>query len=234
MKKSKILLAEDDVNLGTILKEYLEAKNYLIDHKPDGAEALNSFMNSHYNLCLIDIMMPKMDGFTLARKIREKDEKIPIIFLTAKSLQTDKAEGFNIGADDYITKPFSTEELLLRINAVLRRTEYLSNVNEDIQIFKIGNSVFEPLKQLLTINNKKIRLTTKENDLLHLLALNKNRIVDRSVALNKIWGADNYFNSRSMDVYISRLRNHLKGDKNLVVINIHGKGFKLSVEESIK
>ena len=224
--KSSILLVEDDVNLGTILKEYLEVKNYNVTHVLNGSEGYNEYTNGSFDLCILDVMMPKKDGFTLAKEIRHYDDQTPIIFLTAKSMHDDKIEGFEIGADDYIAKPFSTEELLMRINAVLKRTsnkeKKISRIN-----FKIGNYEFDSEKRTLVFENIEQKLTSKENELLKLLVINKNDTLKRSDALMKIWNDDNYFNSRSMDVYITKLRGYLKYDQSIEIINVHGQGFKL-------
>ncbi|MBN2806181.1 MAG: response regulator transcription factor [Prolixibacteraceae bacterium] len=226
--KIKILLAEDDENLGLLLKEYLIAKGYDTDLYPDGEMAYHGFMRNHYHLCLLDVMMPKKDGFSLARDIRLVNSEIPVIFLTAKNLKEDVIEGFKIGADDYMTKPFSMEELIFRIEAILRRVS--SDVqNTDQSIFQIGIFTFDSRKQILTHENQEVKLTTKESDLLRLLASNANKVLERNYALKAIWVDDNYFNARSMDVYITKLRKHLKDDETVEIINVHGKGYKLIV-----
>ena len=225
MDKIHILLAEDDENLGILLKEYLQAKGYETKLFTDGNHAFKGFITDHFDLCLLDIMMPVKDGFTLAREIRQLNSDIPIIFLTAKSMKEDVYEGFRIGADDYITKPFSMEELLFRIEAILRRTKsgQWSNQNQ----FKIGKYLFDANKQELIYGNQVQKMTTKESELLRLLCNNKNKILERNFALRTIWMDDNYFNARSMDVYITKLRKYLKDDPSVEIINIHGKGFKL-------
>ena len=225
MADIRILLAEDDDNLGSLLKEYLVIKGYKADLYPDGNKAYKGFLKEHYNLCLLDVMMPEKDGFALAKDIRQVNSDIPIIFLTAKALKQDVLEGFSIGADDYITKPFSMEELLFRIEAILRRTEQLLNKTQDI--YQIGKYTFEIQKQKLTINHKVQKLTTKEAELLKLLCINQNKVLERNYALRTIWFDDNYFNARSMDVYITKLRKNLKEDPSIEIINVHGKGFKL-------
>ncbi|MFW6096045.1 MAG: response regulator transcription factor [Bacteroidota bacterium] len=222
-----ILLAEDDENLGSLLKEYLNAKNYHASLYPDGVEAFEGFKAKTFELCIIDIMMPKMDGFTLARKIRDIDSNIPFIFLTAKTMKEDVLEGFSIGADDYITKPFSMEELLYRIQAILRRTLDNGSEQPEDKVFQIGKYQFDANKQLLTTDNHSKKLTTKESELLKLLCENKNRMLDRNYALRSIWEDDSYFNARSMDVYITKLRKYLKKDPDVQILNIHGKGYKL-------
>ena len=226
--KIKILLAEDDENLGMLLKEYLIAKGYSTDLYPDGETAYHGFMRNHYNLCLLDVMMPKKDGFSLAKDIRLVNADIPIIFLTAKNLKEDVIEGFKLGADDYMTKPFSMEELIFRIEAILRRITN-ENQNSDQSVFQIGLFSFDARKQLLIHGDEEIKLTTKESELLRLLATNANKVLERNYALKAIWIDDNYFNARSMDVYITKLRKHLKDDPSVEIINIHGKGYKLIV-----
>jgi DNA-binding response OmpR family regulator len=225
MTDIRILLAEDDNNLGSLLKEYLVIKGYKADLYPNGNKAYKGFLKEHYNLCLLDVMMPEKDGFTLAKEIRQINSDIPIIFLTAKALKQDVLEGFSIGADDYITKPFSMEELLFRIEAILRRTEQLQNKIQDI--YQLGKYTFDTKKQTLSIDNKVQKLTTKEAELLKLLCTNHNKVLERNFALRTIWFDDNYFNARSMDVYITKLRKYLKEDPSIEIINVHGKGFKL-------
>lgn len=229
MEKIKLLLVEDDINLGTLLKEFLEVKNFAVTHCLNGEEGRKIFGTSAFDLLILDVMMPKIDGFTLAKEIRTKDDNVPIIFLTAKSLQNDKIEGLKIGADDYITKPFSTEELLLRINSILKRTKPASRSGEKIESgnFIIGKFQFDYSRRILTANKVEQKLTSKEAELLKLLCQNKNKILERSVALKEIWNEDNYFTARSMDVYITKLRNYLSGDNSIQIINIHGTGFKL-------
>ena len=227
--KIKVLIAEDDPNLGNILKTFLDVKGFDAHWSTDGEDAYNSFLKSKFELCILDVMMPIKDGFTLAKDIRKLDKKIPIIFLTAKSLQNDVIDGLEMGADDYMTKPFSIDELLLRIKAVLRRTSQSNPHEIQDNIFKIGNYVFDYLNQLLKIENQELKLTSKESELLKLLCVNANDVLDRSVALNKVWESDSYYNARSMDVYIVKLRKYLKGDPNVELINVHGKGFKLVI-----
>lgn len=227
--KAHILLAEDDDNLGLLLQEYLNAKGYKTDLFANGESALKAFKNSSYDLCLFDVMMPLMDGFTLAKEIRIVNEKIPIVFLTAKSLKNDVVEGFKIGADDYITKPFSMEELLFRVEAILRRTKGL--IIQEKTTFNIGEYVFNADTQELVHQEEIIKLTTKESELLLLLCQNTNQVLDRNYALKKIWLDESYYNARSMDVYITRLRKHLSKDPRIEIMNIHSKGFKLIVHE---
>ncbi|MCK5134721.1 MAG: response regulator transcription factor [Bacteroidales bacterium] len=227
--KSRILLAEDDENLGSLLQEYLQAKNYETDWVNNGEKAFRHFEQFHYDLCLLDVMMPVKDGFTLASEIRILNGDIPIIFLTAKSMKEDVLKGFSLGADDYITKPFSMEELLFRIEAILRRTR--GHKGGDKNVWEIGSFSFDVKKQVLTGTGTEQKLTTKESELLKLLCNNINQILERNFALKAIWIDDNYFNARSMDVYITKLRKYLKPDPNVQIINVHGKGYKLVVDE---
>ena len=224
--KTRILLAEDDENLGLLLKEYLKVKGFETNLFANGETAFRDFVKNQYDICILDVMMPVKDGFTLAKEIRQIDEDIPIIFLTAKSMKEDVIEGFSIGADDYITKPFSMEELLFRIEAILKRTSDSFRSSPPEQ-YNIGKYTFDLKKQTLHIGDKVTRLTTKESELLKLLCSNQNKILDRNFALKTIWLDDNYFNARSMDVYITKLRKYLKEDDSVEIINVHGKGFKL-------
>jgi two-component system, OmpR family, response regulator len=226
MSDIKVLLAEDDENLGSLLREYLVAKKFDTDWFPNGNEAYKHFVKRHYDLCILDIMMPVKDGYTLAREIRMTNTEIPIIFLTAKSQKEDILEGFKAGCDDYIAKPFSMEELVYRIEAILRRTSKQGKLGLQKE-FNIGKYHFDTEKQLLILNESTQKLTTKETELLKLLCLNKNSVLERNFALKAIWIDDNYFNARSMDVYIAKLRKYLKDDPSVEIINIHGKGFKL-------
>ncbi len=225
-QKVKLLLAEDDENLGLLLKEYLLAKGYDATLYPDGDAAFKGFMKNHYDICVLDIMMPKKDGFTLAKEMRMVNSEIPIIFLTAKNLKDDVLEGFKLVADDYITKPFSMEELIFRIEAILRRTSQDSQGISQ-QMYKLGRYTFDTLKQTLTNGEDVVKLTTKEAELLKLLCQNANKVLERNFALKSIWIDDNYFNARSMDVYITKLRKHLKDEPTVEIINVHGKGYKL-------
>jgi two-component system, OmpR family, response regulator len=228
MKNKKILLAEDDNNLGNLLRNYLIAKNYDTFLSVNGKEALEAFRKDEFNICIIDIMMPEMDGLTLTKEIRKINPNIPVIFLTAKNQKEDIIEGFRTGADDYITKPFSMEELLYRIEAILRRvTEQVVRKKEEF--YAIGKYSFDTLKQLLRIEDHTIKLTTKESELLELLCQHKNEILERNYALKAIWIDDNYFNARSMDVYITKLRKYLKKDLSVKILNVHGKGYKLLI-----
>lgn len=224
-EKLHVLLCEDDENLGMLLREYLQAKGYAADLLPDGAAGLEAFKKAKYDLIVSDVMMPVKDGFTMAQEIRAINPDIPIIFLTAKTMKEDIFEGFKIGADDYITKPFSMEELTFRIEAILRRVR--GKRNKENTIYHLGNFVFDTQKQILIKDGKQTKLTTKESELLSLLCSHANEILQREFALKNIWIDDNYFNARSMDVYITKLRKHLKEEPSIEIINIHGKGYKL-------
>lgn len=228
MNKAKLLLAEDDLNLGSLLKQYLVAKGYDIDLVFDGETAYKLFMKNTYDLCLLDVMMPKQDGFTLGKNIKRINSKMSIIYLTAKSLKDDVIRGFDLGADDYITKPFEMEELLARIEAVLRRTKK-DKISETK--FVIGKFNFDSIKQELCFADQTTKLTTKENSLLKILAQNKNELVERNYVLKEVWGDDSIFNARSMDVYITKLRKYLQADDVVKIINVHSKGFKLITED---
>lgn len=227
MEQLSILLCEDDENLGQLLREYLQAKGYDVTLMPDGEAGYNAFISDKFDICIFDVMMPKKDGFTLAQEIRKVNGIIPIVFLTAKSLKEDVLEGFKIGADDYITKPFSMEELIFRLEAITRRVSGKRNKNNNE--FRLGSMIFDSQKQTLTTPNRQIKLTTKESELLSLLVVNANNILERNYALKTIWVEDNYFNARSMDVYITKLRKLLKDDPEVEIINIHGKGYKLII-----
>ncbi len=222
---AKILLCEDDENLGMLLREYLITKGYDTTLCCDGEEGFNAFQANDFDICIFDVMMPKKDGFTLAKDIRAINTSVPIIFLTAKVLKEDIIEGFRIGADDYLTKPFSMEELTFRVEAILRRVQ--GTKVKDKSIFELGSYIFDTKKQTLTFDGETKKLTTKENDLLALLCNNMNEVLQRDFALKKIWVDDNYFNARSMDVYITKLRKLLSKDDRVQIINIHGRGYKL-------
>ncbi|SHK94396.1 DNA-binding response regulator, OmpR family, contains REC and winged-helix (wHTH) domain [Xylanibacter ruminicola] len=227
--KLKILLCEDDENLGMLLREYLQAKGFVAELCADGEAGFKAFLKTKFDICVLDVMMPKKDGFTLAQEIRSANTDVPIIFLTAKTLKEDILEGFKLGADDYITKPFSMEELVFRIEAILRRTK--GKKSRESTVYRLGQFTFDTQKQLLQIGEKQTKLTTKENELLALLCSHSNEILQRDFALKTIWIDDNYFNARSMDVYITKLRKHLKDDPQIEIINIHGKGYKLITPE---
>ena len=228
-EKQSILLCEDDENLGMLLREYLQAKGYRAELCADGDAGYKAFLKGKFDICVLDVMMPIKDGFTLAQEIRAANANVPIIFLTAKTLKEDILEGFKIGADDYITKPFSMEELVFRIEAILRRV--CGKKNKESSVYKIGRFQFDTQKQLLSIDGQQTKLTTKESELLGLLCAHANEILQRDFALKTIWIDDNYFNARSMDVYITKLRKHLKADESIEIINIHGKGYKLITPE---
>ena len=231
--KPRVLLVEDDPNLGNLLLEYLQAKEYDTTLATNGKEGLTQFKNNVFDVCIFDVMMPIMDGFTLAREVRKLDAETPIVFLTAKSMKEDTIEGFNAGGDDYLTKPFSMEELLLRLKAILLRTKNQTLTNSDQNNFEVGNYKFDFNLQKLEVGGKAQKLTTREAELLKLLCINVNDVLDRTFALKSIWHDDNYFNGRSMDVYIAKLRKYLREDPNLEIVNVHGKGFKLLVKNTL-
>ncbi|MBD1423658.1 response regulator transcription factor [Sphingobacterium chuzhouense] len=225
----KILLAEDDPNLGELLKDYLELKGkFDVTLAQDGDEALTAFRKDKYDLCIFDVMMPKKDGFSLGKDVRKMDKTIPIIYATAKGMMEDKTQAFELGGDDYITKPFRVEELLLRINALLKRVSK-DKEEELADKFEIGDYFFDYTSQIISFKGQQQKLSTKEAELLRLLCLNKNDVLTREEALVKIWHDDNYFTGRSMDVFLSKLRKYLKEDPNVEIVNVHGKGYKLLV-----
>ncbi len=231
-KKSKanILLVEDDKNLAFVLTDYLTMSGYGVQHAEDGVAGLELFKNGKFDICILDVMMPLKDGFTLAEEIRLINEVVPIIFLTAKTMKEDRIKGFKIGGDDYITKPFSTEELNLRIEAILRRTRYALLEGEQENDYKLGNYQFNYTNQILKGPVGEQRLTKKEAEVLRLLCINMNKILRREIALKMIWGEDDYFMGRSMDVYITKLRKFLADDPNVNITNIHRTGFMLEVK----
>ena len=224
-KEIKVLLVEDDSNLGLITSDYLKAKGFNCKWEINGELGYREFVKNQYDLVIMDVMMPVKDGFSTAKDIRGIDKKVPIIFLTAKSMKEDTLKGFEIGADDYITKPFNMEELTARISAILKRVSL--DTESRFDDIKIGKLTFNPKMQVLSMDEFSVNLTTKESDLLILLYKNKNDILERDHALKAIWGDDNYFNGRSMDVYIAKLRKYLKHDEQIQIINVHGRGFKL-------
>jgi len=225
----KILLAEDDPNLGELLKDYLELKGkFEVTLAQDGDEALDQFRKGQYDLCILDVMMPKKDGFSLGKDIRKTDQTVPIIFATAKGMMEDKTQAFELGGDDYITKPFRMEELLLRIHALLKRAS--KDKDEELaDKFEIGNYFFDYTSQVISFKGHQQKLSTKEAELLRLLCLKKNDVLTREEALVKIWHDDNYFTGRSMDVFLSKLRKYLREDSSVEIVNVHGKGYKLLV-----
>lgn len=228
MKNNRILLVEDDPNFGTVLKDYLTLNNYEVTHAKDGLEGLVIFKNNDFDICILDVMMPRKDGFTLAQDIRATNKEIPIIFLTAKTLKEDVLKGYQVGADDYLNKPFDSEVLLYKINAILQRKASEKGVEEEKFEFKIGQFDFNSKLRHLSFKEEKVqKLSPKESKLLRMLAIHKNDLMPRELALTKIWRDDNYFTSRSMDVYIAKLRKYLKKDENVEIINIHGEGFRL-------
>lgn len=226
-EKVKVLLAEDDTNLGMLLSNYLKAKNFDVTLCVDGEIALRRFKEQLFDFIILDVMMPVKDGFAVAREVRTVDTEIPILFLTAKSMQEDKLTGFEAGGDDYLTKPFAMEELLARINAILKRT-YKEGKKETV--FAVGDLQYDYLQQSIIIKADTKKLTTKENELFYLLVKQEGEVLDRNEALNHVWGDDNYFNGRSMDVYITKLRKYLSDSQKVEIINVHGKGFRLLVK----
>jgi two-component system, OmpR family, response regulator len=226
MDKIKIILVEDDPNFGSVLKNYLELNDYEVKLCPDGIAGIDEFNRTHYDVCILDVMMPKKDGFTLAQEIRAKNPHVPIIFLTAKTMKDDMIKGFNAGADDYITKPFDSEVLLMKLKAILKRSAD-KNMNPHQKEFLLGTYQFNYDHRTVSREQQSVKLSPKEADLLRLLALHLNELLPRQKALLEIWGDDNYFNARSMDVFITKLRKYLKDDPTLDIINIHGKGFRL-------
>jgi DNA-binding response OmpR family regulator len=227
MKDLRILLCEDDPSLGRLLSDYLKTKGFEVTWAQDGVEGLKAFHRETFDFVVLDVMMPRKDGFQVAEEIRLESRSIPILFLTARSTKDDTLEGFKVGADDYMTKPFSMEELVLRIQAIMRRSAALPDEGDEVTAFTIGLYAYDYNTQSLLLNGASQRLTTKENELLYMLCKHKNALLERSHALRNIWGDANYFNGRSMDVYIAKLRKHLRGDDRIEILNVHGKGFKL-------
>jgi DNA-binding response OmpR family regulator len=230
-EKKKVLLVEDDQNFGSILRDFLEINDYDVTLARNGVEGGEKFNKESFDICLLDVMMPYKDGFTLAKEIRKTDTGVPIIFLTAKSMKDDVVKGYNIGADDYLTKPFDSDVLLLKIKAMFQRMEQqVVNLDKANHLFTIGKFSFNAkLRELSFENNPPVKLSPKEGALLQLLALHQNDLMPRELALKKIWKDDTYFTSRSMDVYIAKLRKHLKVDTNIEICNIHGEGFRMTV-----
>jgi len=227
----RVLLLEDDRNLGTIVQEHLQMNGFDVTLCTNGEDGLARFQRERFAICLVDIMMPRMDGFAFAREVRRRNKDIPLIFLTAKSLKEDKIEGFRIGCDDYITKPFSVEELLLRIQAVLRRAAG-GSAEETRTSFEIGTYSFDSVTRTLRHNRRERRLTPKESEVLRLLCLHLNQTLERNLALREIWGDESYFTARSMDVFVSKLRKYLKDDRRVEISSIHGIGFRLTIDQS--
>ncbi|MBK9731349.1 MAG: response regulator transcription factor [Chitinophagaceae bacterium] len=228
--KATIMLVEDDMNLAYVTKDNLENKGYSVQHCTDGVSCFELFMKEKFDLCLLDVMLPKMDGIMLAEKIREKDKQVPIIFVTAKSMLEDKIAGFKVGGDDYITKPFSIDELLFKIEVFLKRSKVFVATDSTQQFFTIGKYTFDFANLTLKINGNESTLTLREAEVLRFLALHQNELVPRENLLKQIWGSDDYFLGRSLDVFISRLRKNLKDDSKVSIDNIHSVGFKLVVK----
>jgi DNA-binding response OmpR family regulator len=230
MNKGKILMAEDDTNLAFVVKDNLEINGFTVTLASDGESALAEFGKTKYDLCILDVMLPKKDGFTLAEDIRKKDQQIPLLFLTAKGMKEDRIRGFKSGADDYITKPFSIEELLLRIGVFLKRSK---NPGQKHHIFEIASYTFDYHNFTITRNSKTISLTQKEADILRLFCLHKGSLLKREEILTTVWGNDDYFTGRSLDVFITKIRKYLKEDKSIIIQNVHGVGFKMQINDTI-
>jgi DNA-binding response OmpR family regulator len=230
-EKIKILLAEDDLNLGVLLVDYLETECFEVKLCKDGSLALKAFQKNKFDLCLLDIMMPEMDGFSLAKEIRLKDKNIPLIFITAKSLKEDKLKGYDLGVDDYITKPFDEEELLWKIKALIRRLPEVI-ISDKPEIVSIGKYYFDHNNQSLTINSKIRRITEKESEILNYLSTHRNVVIKREVMLKELWGENDYFFGRSLDVFITKIRKYLKEDPDLGIENVFGVGFIFNVPGS--
>lgn len=230
MENKKILIVEDDPNFGSVLRDYLCLNSYKISLAKNGIEGFEKFKKDNFDLCILDVMMPYKDGFTLAKEIREKSSQVPIIFLTAKTLKEDVLKGFKVGGDDYLSKPFDSDVLLAKIKAILNRQKVVDTPNSEEFQFTISDFHFNSKLRLLSFkDHNNIKLSPKENQLLRLLVLYLNDLMPREVALNKIWRDDNYFTSRSMDVYIAKLRKHLKLDENVEIMNVHGRGFRFVI-----
>jgi len=234
--KTKILLVEDDLNLGDVLRDYLELQDYEVVRAMDGVEGLENFNLQPFDLLILDVMLPRKDGFTLAKEIRELNQQVPVIFLTARGQSEDRVTGFKTGCDDYITKPFSSEELELRIGAILRRCRQSENNGKPATldnngVYILGKYTFDSANHELRIDDKRIGLTTKEVELLRVLYSHKNQLITREKTLKTVWGSDNYFIGRSMDVFITKLRKYLKDDPDISIVNVHGTGFRLEVKE---
>ena len=227
MEKRNILLVEDDFNLGIVVQDFLSLEGYTVHLCRDGKEGLQKFNKNNYDVCLLDVMLPEKDGYEIAEDIRKVDKEIPIIFLTAKSNPEDKVKGFKAGGDDYITKPFNREEFLLRIKAILRRANNEMDEDENKGIISLGSYELDFQNLRLIHKEEDKKLTKRETAILKLLSENRNKVIERSLVLNLIWGDDNYFNGRSLDVFITKLRKYLKHDEQIQIINVHGRGFKL-------
>jgi two-component system OmpR family response regulator len=227
-KSTKIFLVEDDLSFGSVLKSYLEINDYEVDLVDDGKLAVDVFRRGVYDLCILDVMLPHVDGFTIAQEIRSMNQSVPIVFLTAKKLKEDLLRGYGVGADDYVTKPFDTDILLAKIKAIIARRE-IQDGSKDI--YEIGRFIFNAKLRTLTVEGQERQLSPKEGQLLEMLAVSPNALVSREAALKKIWGTDDYFTARSMDVYVTKLRKYLSDDPQIVLKNIHGSGFQLIVGE---
>jgi len=228
-EKQHIFLVEDDLSFGAVLKSYLELNEYKVTWVDDGKYALEKFRNGDYKICILDVMLPNVDGFTIGSEIRKIDKEIPMVFLTAKTLKEDILRGYNVGADDYITKPFDTEVLLCKIEAIIKR-QSTQPINDEV-LFEIGSYLFDSKLRHISRKGVKQKLSPKESDLLKLLCQNKNELLQRETALRKIWGEDGYFTARSMDVFITKLRKYVAEDSNIEIKNVHGSGFLLEIRE---
>jgi two-component system OmpR family response regulator len=227
-KPIRIFLVEDDLSFGSVLKSYLELNDYMVEWIDDGKYAFEHFRRGVFDICILDVMLPHVDGFAIAGEIRKMNPSVPIVFLTAKKLKEDVLKGYGAGGDDYVTKPFDTDILLAKIKAIIQRRE-LQDGSKDI--YEVGRFIFNSKLRTLNLDNREIKLSPKESQLLEMLANNPNSLISREMALRKIWGADDYFTARSMDVYVTKLRKYLSEDPNLVIKNIHGAGFQLIVRE---
>jgi two-component system OmpR family response regulator len=228
-KTVRIFLVEDDLSFGSVLKSYLELNDFSVDWVDDGKYAMEHFRRGVYDICILDVMLPHVDGFTIANEIRQINNTVPIVFLTAKKLKEDVLKGYGVGGDDYITKPFDTDILLCKIKAIIARRD-IHDGSKDL--YQIGKFVFNAKLRTLTIGEVEYKLSPKEGQLLELLAINPNDLISRELALKKIWGSDDYFTARSMDVYVTKLRKYLSEDPSLVIKNIHGAGFQLLITET--
>jgi two-component system OmpR family response regulator len=227
-KAARIFLVEDDLSFGSVLKSYLELNDFSVDWIDDGKFAVDHFRRGVFDICILDVMLPHVDGFTIAGEIRKMNTLVPIVFLTAKKLKEDVLKGYGVGGDDYVTKPFDTDILLAKIKAIIARRD-LGDGNKDL--YEIGKYIFNSKLRTLVIGENEIKLSPKEAQLLEMLAHNPNSLISREMALRKIWGSDDYFTARSMDVYVTKLRKYLANDPNLVIKNIHGAGFQLIIRE---
>jgi DNA-binding response OmpR family regulator len=228
IKPVRIFLVEDDLSFGSVLKSYLELNDYHVDWVDDGKFALEHYRKGVFDICILDVMLPHVDGFTIALEIRKMNPSVPIVFLTAKKLKEDVLKGYGVGGDDYITKPFDTDILLAKIKAIIQRRDLQDGTKD---LYEIGKFIFNAKLRILSTGGQEIKLSPKESQLLEMLANNPNSLIGREMALKKIWGSDDYFTARSMDVYVTKLRKYLAGDPSLVIKNIHGAGFQLIIRE---